>query len=320
MPQDPAILAVGSINADFQARVDRPLAAGGTLTAHDFVRLSGGKAANIAVLAQRFGISAQLFGCVGGDDLREQALDPLRKAGIDLSHVFTADACFTGVSMIAVAPDGSETIVRAGNANDAWTERMLEALTTSIAEAPDGSVLVVDFEVSPQAAMRAAEAAHRRGLRLVLDPAPPARVDPAVFPLTHAITPNPAETAALTGIRIDHAKAAGQAARELAGRGVHMACVKLPKGGCVFSCAGTLTHIPPVPVPVIDRTGAGDAFAGALAVALLERRPPLEAACFAVAASHVAVTAYGSQQSYPTREDVEALLPALARNARPLAL
>ena len=295
MPQRPEILALGSINADFEARVDEPLAAGGTLTAHDFVRLSGGKAANVAFLAHRFGIPTRLFGCTGGDDLREQALGPLRQAGIDLSHVFTADACFTGVSMIAVAPDGSETIIRAGNANDSWTARMLDSLVAAIAEAPDGSVLVVDFEVSPHAAMRAAEAAHRRGLMLVLDPAPPARVDRAVFPLTHAITPNPAEAAALTGIRIDHAEAAGQAARELTGRGVRMACVKLPQGGCVLSCAGALTHIPPVPVPVIDRTGAGDAFAGALAVALVERRPPLEAACFAVAASHVAVTAYGSQ-------------------------
>lgn len=320
MPERPAVLALGSINADFQARVDAELSAGATLTAHDFVRLSGGKAANVAFLARRFGHPARLFGCTGSDQLREQALGPLRHAGIDLTHVATAEACFTGVSMIAVAPDGTETIIRAGNANDAWTGKAVDAMAEAVGAAPEGSVLVVDFETSPAAVMRAVEAAHRHGLTLILDPAPPGRVDAAIFPLLDAMTPNPHEAAALTGIRIDGPQAAGHAARELAGRGVRMACVKLPHGGCVLSYAGVLTHIPPVPVPLVDRTGAGDAFAGALAIALLEQHPPEEAACFAVAASHVAVTGYGSQESYPVREDVEKLLPTFARNAHRLAL
>jgi ribokinase len=68
------------------------------------------------------------------------------------------------------------------------------------------------------------------------------------------------------------------------------------------------THIDSIPVEVIDATGAGDAFAGALGVALLEGRPLIQAARFAVAASHCAVTRYGSQEAYPARDEIEGML------------
>ena len=71
----------------------------------------------------------------------------------------------------------------------------------------------------------------------------------------------------------------------------------------------------PLPVEATDTTGAGGAFAGALAVALLEQRPIVEAACLAAAASLLAVTGYGSQPAYPRRADVEELARQLEARA-----
>ncbi|MFC4167620.1 ribokinase [Teichococcus aestuarii] len=315
----PILLSLGSVNADFQVRVPEAPDPGRTLPATDFTRLSGGKAANRAVLACRLGHPARLLARVGDDDLREQALAPLRRAGIDLGGVSVAEGVATAVSMIAVLPDGKKSIVLAGNANDSWRQEDGEAAAAAIAAAPAGSLLAVDCEIPPDVAARAIAAARGRGLAVVLDPSPADRVRDAMLAQATAVTPNPSEAEGLTGVRVDGPEAGAEAARRLAGRGVAIACVKLQDGGCVLWQDGRATHIPSVPVEVVDSTGAGDAFAGALAVALLEGRPVLEAACFAVAASHLAVTAFGSQEAYPGRDRIEALLPRLAAGQRGLA-
>ena len=68
---EPVILSLGSVNADFQVRTPRELQAGETLIATRFMRLGGGKAANVAFLARRLGYPALLLARVGDDDLRE---------------------------------------------------------------------------------------------------------------------------------------------------------------------------------------------------------------------------------------------------------
>ena len=303
----PVILALGSVNVDFQVRVDRPPEVGETLLAHDFVRLSGGKAANVAFLARRLGAGAQLLAQVGDDVLTECALGPLRESGVDLSAVGVAGGQTPGISMIAVPPDGKKMIVLAGNANLVWAEADAARSTAAVERAPAGSVLVVDYEVPAVVARQAVEAACRRQLRIVLDPSPADWVEDGVLARTYVVVPNPKEAETLTGIAIDGIEPARRAGRQLLERGARAACVKLPDGGCVVVAQDRAAHVGSVPVDVSDTTGAGDAFAGALAVALLEQRDLVEAACFGAAASHLAVTAYGSQPAYPDRAALEAM-------------
>ncbi len=129
-----------------------------------------------------------------------------------------------------------------------------------------------------------------------------------LFALADVITPNPAEAETLTGIAVHSAEDAERAGRELLKRGAKAACMKLPEGGCVVVADGIRERIDPLELDVVDTTGAGDAFAGGLGVALLDGLGIVEAVRFAVATSHVAVTAYGSQESYPTRDEVERML------------
>jgi ribokinase len=314
----PILLSLGSINADLQVRVDQSPDTGQTLIASDFVRLSGGKAANVAVLARRLGVPARLLGRVGDDAFREQAVGPLRQAGVDLAYVSTAPGCATALSMIAVLPDGKKSIILANSANDAWDEKDLRRVVGAIGEAPAGSVLVADYEVPPKVVQGAGRAAAMRGLHIVIDPSPASRVDRETLTYATAVTPNPAEAEGLTGIKVDGVEAAAAAAGQLIARGICSVCVKFADGGCLVARHGESFVVVPVSVPVVDTTGAGDAFAGALAVALMERRPLIEAACFATAASHLAVTAYGSQPAYPSRRQIEALQPSLVANVRRL--
>jgi ribokinase len=177
----------------------------------------------------------------------------------------------------------------------------------AIRDAETGSVLVADCEIPVFVVEQALRAARQKGLRTVLDPSPADRVTDAVLKLTDFIAPNAGEARSLTGIDCEDVESAIEAANCLLERGVGVACIKLPDGGCVVMEDGCAFHIEPVPVEVVDTTGAGDAFTGGLAVALLEQRPLHQAARFAVAASHLAVTAYGSQPAYPTRKQIEQL-------------
>lgn len=317
MPQ-PLILSLGSINADFQFRVPEPSGTGKTLPATGFARLGGGKAANVAFLARKLGHPALLLGRTGDDDLREQALKPLRAAGVDLSSVSSAPGTSTAVSMITVPPDGKKSIVLAGNANDAWDEASMRAVVARIGAAPEGSILVADYEVAPELVAQAVEAARQRGLRVVLDPSPAPRAVPEVLGRATALSPNASEAQDITGVTIEDPGSAAEAAARLAGFGAGIVCVKLSDGGCVLRHERRSLHIAALPVEVEDSTGAGDAFTGGLAVALLEGQEPLQAALFATAASHLAVTAFGSQEAYPGRDRIEAMARQLEAQVRPL--
>ncbi len=313
------LLSLGSINADFQMQLERPLGSAETLPAHRFTRLSGGKAANRAFLARRLGVPAWLLGRVGEDDLREQALGTLGEIGVDLDCVSTARGCATAFSVIAVLHDGKKGILLAGNANDSWDDAAERIVADRVASAPAGSVLSVDYKAPASVVRRAAEAARARGLAVVVDPSWPDRVERQVLADALAVAPNAGEAEALIGVKVADLASAAEAARRLAALGPRLAFVKLEDGGCVLAEAGgAVTHIPAVDLPVVDTTGAGDAFTGALAVALLEGKPARDAALFAVAASHAAVTAWGSQPAYPDRARIEALLPALTRGAHDL--
>jgi ribokinase len=309
-----SLLSLGSLNADFQVRVDAAPGSAELLAGRELCRLSGGKAANVAVLARRLGHEARLFGRVGDDDLAEQVLAPLRAAGVELTGVRRRRGPGTSLAMIMVPPDGKKCIVAANRANLDFNAEDIAALERAIGAADAGSVLVVDYEVTPAAASRAIVAARERGLRVVVDPSLPEAVDKAALAHATALTPNESEALALAGLKRGGPAALEDAAHALARLGPSLVCIKLDDGGCLLLHEKSAWHQRAAPVDVVDTTGAGDAFTAAFAVALLEEQPPLQSAAFAVAASEIAVGGYGAQPSYPDRARLDAQLRSARRN------
>jgi ribokinase len=311
MKSEPTIISLGSINADFQVRAERWAEAGHDFLVTDFMRFGGGKAANVAYAARRLGSPVMLIGHVGDDDLAEQALNPLRQLPLDLRFVSCVRGMATGFVTIVVTPDGKKTMIAAHNANDVWTEKEAANAASGVAKAAAGSILVADCAISIDPVERAARAAVLRKFPIILDPSPAERVPDRLFPLVEFVTPNPVEAQQLTGIAVQSIEDALRAGRALISRGTKVALMKMPQGGCVTVTADSATAIRPTPVKVVDTTGAGDVFAGAFAVALLEWRGLLDAVRFAVAAAHVSVTRYGAQASYPDRIEIEEMLARL---------
>ncbi len=312
----PYLIALGSINVDFQTRADRAPAFGQLTVARDFATLGGGKAANVAYLARALGADVRLIGHVGADPLAPLALRELEEHGIDLSGVRALPSRATGAAWITVGPDGAKAIALATNANDVWTEEEAAAVAALVAAAPRGSVLVADLEVPAFVVRRALEAARGSGIHTVLDPSPPERMSAELFRLADYLTPDRAEAEALTGIPVRSAADGVAAGRTLVARGVRVALVKLGAGGCVVVDHEAQMHVPAVEVTPVDTTGAGDAFASAFGVALLAGAESVVAARYGGAAAALVVTHYGSRPTGAVREEVDRLV-ATAPPPRP---
>jgi ribokinase len=136
-----------------------------------------------------------------------------------------------------------------------------------------------------------------------MDPTFPAGVDKALLPFVTAITPNQHEAEVLLGDTIRDDRDAEEAARLLRSLGPTTACLKLSDGGCVFADMNGVKLIPAIPVDVVDKTGAGDAFIGAMAAGLAEGRSIEGATLWGGAGSSFVVGRRDAQASYPTRAE-----------------
>lgn len=307
MSSDRCVLAIGSINLDLQVKADGWPQQSETLLAREFLCAGGGKAANVAAFAAKLGIPARLVGRVGDDSFAPLALEGLRSLGVDLDGVSPARGP-TGVSMIVVRDDGDKTILLAPNANEQWETDAERAVRAIVERCAKGSCVCVNLEVPKRIVLAALQAARARGLCTVLDPSPADRATDEMFALTTYLVPNPRETQRLTDIEIRNEAEAKRAAKRLLERKVGNVCVKLPDGGAALVSADVCEIAKPAKVKVVDKTGAGDAFAAGLCVAVYEGLQPRAALRTAVAAATFALTRYGSQAAYPTRSELEQML------------
>lgn len=260
------IAVVGSYGVGLTMRVARTPAAGETLTGGVFSSGHGGKGSNQAVVAARLGADVSLLTAVGPDVFGDQARELWRSEGIAADKVVTA-AASTMVGVIVVEPSGENRIVIAPGALDELSTDHVDSFEGEIAAA---DVLMTGFEIPVAAARRALQLARRHGVRTLLNPAPAPDepLDAELWGLVDVITPNQTEAARLTGehwVNSPHA-CAGAIRRHYDG----VTIITLGGAGCLVDERGTGPRlIPAVPArQVVDTTGAGDAFAGALAVAL----------------------------------------------------
>src|SRR5215831_12892474 len=110
------IVVVGSINIDLVARADRIPLIGETVHSSDFQTHPGGKGANQAVAAAKLGYPVRMIGRVGSDSFGEELRAQLVRSGVDASRVGTSQGP-SGIAVIAVAPNGDNTIVVTSGAN-----------------------------------------------------------------------------------------------------------------------------------------------------------------------------------------------------------
>jgi ribokinase len=300
----PHIVVVGSSNTDMVVKSERIPAVGETVVGGQFVMAPGGKGANQAVAAARLGARVTFIAKVGEDMLGDQAIEGYRREGIETDYILRDAVNHTGVALILVDERGENLISVASGANHALTPADVELAADAIRAA---DVLVVQLEVPLPTVIRAAQLAAAAGIPVILDPAPaPAGPLPSeLLALVTCLKPNESEAERLTGIAVTDQASAQQAAERLLAAGPKQVIVTMgARGALAVEGPGQGKMIPPNQVVAVDSTAAGDAFSGALAVALARGEGLVQAAVFASVVGAVSTTRLGAQPSLPTDEEV----------------
>jgi ribokinase len=298
------VFVVGSINQDFVLSVERRPAPGETVTDARLATHNGGKGANQAAAAAILGAGVTFLGRVGDDGFGEPLVRALAEKGVDTSLVEEVPDASTGTAFITVTPDGENAITVAPGANRRLTVEDVDAASGTIGEA---KVLVVQMEIPARVVRRAVEVAAANETRALVNLAPPFEVPQALLEKLDPLVLNEHEAAFLLGKSVEGVDGALSAASELWNLGPRSVVVTVGEEGAVFSQGESAEHLTAPRVEVVDTTGAGDAFVGALAARLADDAPLEDAVAYAVRAGAAAVTKEGAQGALPTPDVVEAL-------------
>ncbi len=259
------VIVIGSSNIDFTATVDRLPAPGETVLAHHFRQSFGGKGANQAVAAARAVARVIFLSKVGMDSNGTLMERHLATQGSFRLAMLRDEKAPTGVAMILVDRRGDNQIVVAPGSNGCLNPEDIRQHASLMSGA---RVLLVQMEIPMETVREAVTLAKRLGLITILNPAPACRLPSDFLRLVDILTPNSREAQTLT----DSADVA-EAARLLTALGAGAAVVTCGEQGAVISRGKGVTPVSAFHVDMIDSTGAGDAFNGALACAMADGMP-----------------------------------------------
>ncbi|MDJ0824588.1 MAG: ribokinase [Rhodobacter sp.] len=300
------IVILGVFVADTAYRADRPPRMGETILGNSFALGPGGKGSNQAVAAARAGGDTHFITKLGQDTFADMALDIWASSGV-VPEITQHDDSYTGAAYIFVEEaSGDNAIIVCPGVARTISPDYIDGRAALIGGA---TVFMTQLEQPMEAAVRALQIARDGGARTILNPAPADTLPEGMLALCDYVTPNESETEGITGLPVTDLDEAREAAELLLAKGVGAAIITLGENGALYHDATQSVHVPAMAAgPVVETTGAGDAFNGGFATALAAGRDPIEAVRFGCATAGISVTRPGTAPSMPTLQEIEALL------------
>ena len=297
---------LGVFVADTAYRASRQPKIGETIIGNEFSLGPGGKGSNQAVAAALAGGNVHFISRLGKDDFANMAISLWKKSGIT-PHVTQYSDSYTGAAYIFIEDKtGNNAIIvspgAAANIND-------DDITANKELIQGSRVFMTQLEQSLDAAGTALSFAKEGGAITILNPAPAQPLGENILQLCDFVTPNEIEAEQITGTPVKSINDAEIAAGKLLEKGASAAVITLGEQGALFKDNNQIIHQPSYEVgPVVETTGAGDAFNGGLAVAIAEEMPIDRALRFACATASISVTRQGTAPSMPDRHEIDALI------------
>lgn len=305
MAAQEGVAILGIFVADLAFRAGRLPKIGETIIGSGFKMGPGGKGSNQSVAAARLGAKVTIISKLGRDAFGEIALKTWKDEGVVARPAQSDDA--TGGAFIFVNHDsGENAIIVYPGAAGTISVADVEAASDAIRGA---KVFVTQLEQPIPAAQRGLEIARAAGVTTIFNPAPAVPIPDSIYPFCDYIVPNETEAAALTGLSVATLADAKRVGDALLAKGAKTALITLGERGALFHNRERSVEIPAFSAgPVVETTGAGDAFVGGFAAAIARGTAPLEAARFGCAVAGISVTRPGTAPSMPRLAEVEALL------------
>lgn len=300
------IVVVGSSNTDMVVKTSHLPAGGETVLGGEFMMNAGGKGANQAVAAARYGNRVVFVAKTGDDIFGERVRESLREDSIVVDYVSVDQHHPSGVALITIDAAAENCIAVASGANMYLSREDIDAAACEIRSA---DVLLMQLESPIETVAYAARMAAEAGVKVILNPAPvPAQpIDEGLLRDLYLITPNRSEATALSGIKVSDMESARGAAAAIYEKGPRNVIITLGGEGSLIYDGSKYIHIEATQVEAVDTTAAGDTFNGVLATMLAEGQGLIEAAREASLAAAISVTRMGAQPAAPRRDEVAAM-------------
>jgi ribokinase len=301
------ITIMGVFVVDLAFRTERLPLWGETVLGGEFRLGPGGKGSNQAVAAARLGAKVYFISKVGNDSFGDIARNTHESEGVDTRFLIRSSNSATGAAAIIIdESSGENAIVITPGAANSLTPPEIDQARDQIRES---SIFMTQLELPVSIVEHGLKTARELGVTTILNPAPACKLDDSIFCLCDYITPNESEAAALTGCSITSLEDAEKAADQLIERGARNVVLTLGARGAMVKTPSFTKYIDAFDAgPVVETTGAGDAFNGAFAVALSEGLSVAEATRFGCVAGGISVTRSGTAPSMPKRSEVMRLM------------
>lgn len=296
------IVVVGACMIDLISYVPRFPQMGETLHGTEFRMGYGGKGANQAIMAAKLGSKVVMVSKVGDESFGAGTLENFKKNGVSTSFVYKSKEEFSGVAPIFVTPKGENSIVIVSGSNNKLTAMEIEKASNEIKQS---SYLICQLEIEVELSLIALRLAKKLGVSTILNPAPARSSLPEeIYKLTDIFCPNESEAELLTGKKINSMTDIEEMAKQFVTAGTKSVIITLGENGCYVLSNGVGKHISANKVSVVDSTGAGDAFVGALAHFLDLGIDIFESSKWASAVATISVQGKGTQSSFPERDQL----------------
>lgn len=300
------IIVIGSSNTDMVVKTSHLPVPGETVLGGDFFMNAGGKGANQAVAAARYGNRVVFVAKTGNDLFGEQVRKSMKEDGIVTDYVFIDEEHPSGVALITIDQKAENCIVVAGGANMYLKPEDIDKAKDEIL---GGDVVLMQLETPIETVEYAAKMAAEAGVKVILNPAP-APAEPLSKELIsnlYLITPNRSEASRLTGIEVTDLASAQRAALVLYDMGAKNVIVTLGSEGSLVYDGHMMMRVEAIKVEAVDTTAAGDTYNGVLASVIAEGKSLIDAVHEANIAGAISVTRMGAQPAAPTREEIIAM-------------
>lgn len=303
------VFVLGSFNVDIVAKVADFPQQGETIVALNSFLCAGGKGSNQAIAASNAGSEVHFVTKVGKDQFSQFAYNNLYSTGIHSFTIFQSETEPTGSALIYVSEvKGENMIAIYPGANLTINQEELNSIQNKLVES---NVLLLQLENNFDAILNAAKFAKQNHVTTILNPAPYNKVVLELAPYIDVITPNQTEASLISGIDITDINSAKLAAQKIADLGIATIIITMGGQGALLYNNQKFEHIPIFPAVVVDTTGAGDAFNGALSAQLSKGCHIQQAVYYASAFASLAIEKVGASNMPTELEAKERLNKAL---------
>ncbi|MFL2800902.1 MAG: ribokinase [Paracoccaceae bacterium] len=303
------IFVFGVFAVDISFYVDKKVKPGETIIAKGLNIGPGGKASNQAISARKLGATTTLITRLGSDNFCSYANTIWKKeklytsAKIDktlptgVAGIFIDDK--TGENSVIVHPGASARL----GLNDFNSQK---------SKMRKGDIFLTQFEQSSDTTFSVLKEAKKLGMITIFNPAPFGKISKKVYQFCEIVTPNETEAEQMTNISLKGKRDVEKAINKIRDLGVEKVIITLGKKGAAVFDGEKLTFSPGNKFgKIIDTTGAGDCFNGALASALSFGKDLTQSVKFSCAAAGLSVLKRGTAQSSPTRVELNRALKTI---------